>query len=113
MGGGDNVTPNLAGSAEECIRKIDIDVAGPKPQVAHHIVFFEMADTFTEAKARAAVDDLDSTIVLISGVTDVAFEKAFIRGIAKDMPYNYALTVKFDSRSALDGYSAHPLHKKW
>merc|ERR1711879_429319 len=41
--GGDHVAPNLAGPGSDCIRKLDIDAAGPLPSVAHHVVFFELA----------------------------------------------------------------------
>jgi hypothetical protein len=109
--GGDHVDPNLAGPAAECIRKIDIDVP-TQQKVAFHIVFFELKESFTTASAKAAVEDLETTLALIPGVTDCAFERYFVKGVG-EIPFNYALTVKFDSRSALDGYASHPLHEKW
>ena len=111
--GSTNVTPNLDGTPAECIRKLDIDVEGPLPKTAQHLVFFELDESFTEAHAGAVVEDLETTLALIPGVVDVAFVKAFIKGADPDMPFNYALTVKFESRAALEGYGNHPLHVKF
>ena len=109
---GGHIDRHLAGPADQCIRKLDIDYHGPGRVAAHHVVFFQMADSFTEEMAAAAIADLESTICLIPGVLDVAFEKAFITGVGQ-IPFTHALTVKFDSRMHLEAYQPHPLHAKW
>ena len=88
---------------DNAVRKVDIDdesAGSPRP-VWHHVVFFEMKDTFTEAKGRGTSAALPHTLAMIPGVLGCHFGKAFITG--GDKAWNYALTVTFSSRHALEG----------
>jgi hypothetical protein len=70
------IFPNLDGAPADAVRKMDIDVDGPAPVTAQHVVFFELDPTsFTDAHEVAARNDLATTLMLIPGVTDCAFAK--------------------------------------
>ena len=108
-----HVAPYLDKSVEPNIVKIDMEapviIREDAGEMIDHTVFFTMRESFDKPALSKAVSALQSHILKIPGVLYATFGRGFLH----KGPSEYALHVKFSSRSALIGYASHPLHRRW
>ena len=72
-----------------------------------HLVLFKWAPDATPDQINAALDGLRSLRGRIAGILDVTCGENFC---SRSQGFTHGLTVRFDSREALDAYAVDPAH---